>query len=144
MQKMFQDQFGAAGGSPFMTGFNINFGSNGKPVIKSFGNLRPKKNTKEPEATNVREPLVDVNEDEEYVIIVAEMPGVQKEDIEIKSSTSSVTITTKKKSNVRKYYKEVDLPSPIDSERAKARLKNGILEVKLKKLSDEQKEIKLD
>ncbi|MGV9173318.1 MAG: archaeal heat shock protein Hsp20 [Promethearchaeia archaeon] len=144
MQDMFKKQFGAQGGSPFMTGFNVNFGSNGKPVIKSFGNLKPKKHSKEPEASNFREPLVDVNEDEEYVIIVAEMPGIEKEDIELKSSTQNIIISTKEDAQGRKYYKELSLPAPVDSERAKARLKNGILEVKLKKLSDKQKEIQLD
>ncbi|MFO8019826.1 MAG: Hsp20/alpha crystallin family protein [Promethearchaeia archaeon] len=144
MQKMFKDNFGSKGVSPFMTGFNVNFGSNGKPVVKSFGNLKPKKNTNKPEASSFREPLVDVNQDEENVIIVAEMPGIEKKDIELKSSPQEITISTKESAKGRKYYKELDLPAPVDSDHAKARLQNGILEVKLKKLSDKQEEIQLD
>ena len=89
-------------------------------------------------------PLVEVNEQDDQIILIAEMPGVTKEDIELKSTNYSMTISTKKNVIGRNYYKEIDLPSAIDPNYAKARYQNGILEVKLKKIEEQQKKIKID
>ena len=71
------------------------------------------------------------------------MPGVTKEDIELKATNQSLTVSTKKDA-VRAYYKEISLPSAINSDYAKARYTNGILEVQLKKLDQKQTKIKVD
>lgn len=131
-------------GGPFMYGFNISIGSDGKPTFDSFGNIKPKQYSGKPEVRKVRVPLVEVNELEDQFIIIAEMPGVSKEDIELKSTTHSLTISTKSNSIGRKYYKEIDLPVAINSEYAKARYTNGILEIKLKKVDEKHKNIKVD
>ena len=72
------------------------------------------------------------------------MPGVTKEDIEIKATTQSLTISTDKETAPRAYYKEINLPSAINSNYAKARYVNGILEVQLKKLDERQTKIEID
>ena len=45
-----------------------------------------------------------------------------------------------------KYYKEVELPSEVDPKSAKANYKNGVLEIRLKKIKKEKKgyEIKVE
>ncbi len=126
-----KDKFGFKG--PFMYGFNVNIGPDGKPTFDSFGNIKPKPHGR-PEVKKVRDPLVEVEELENQIIIIAEMPGVTKEDIELKATTNSLTISTKSGVMGRKYFKEIDLPSPINSSIAKARYKNGLLSIRLKKL----------
>ncbi len=131
-------------GFPFTYGFNINIGRDGKPTIDSFGNIKAKPYSGEPEVKQSREPLTEVNEQDDQIIVICEMPGVTKEDIELKATTHSITISTKTKSKGRKYYKEVDLPSAINSDYARARYTNGILEVTLKKIDEQQKNINVD
>jgi HSP20 family protein len=131
-------------GFPIMYGFNINIGPDGKPIIDSFGNLKAKPYSGEPEVKKVREPLTEVNEQGDQIIVICEMPGVTKEEIELKASRDSLTISTKTKVKGRSYYKEIKLPSAINSDYARARYTNGILEVKLKKIDEKQTDIKID
>ena len=131
-------------GFPIMYGFNINIGPDGKPIIDSFGNLKAKPYSGEPEVKKVREPLTEVNEEGDQIIVICEMPGVTKDDIELKASRDSLTISTKSNVIGRTYYKEVKLPSAINSDYARARYTNGILEVKLKKIDEQQTDIKID
>jgi HSP20 family protein len=131
-------------GFPIMYGFNINIGPDGKPTIDSFGNIKAKPYSGEPEVKKVREPLTEVNEEGEQIIVICEMPGVTRDEIELKATTRSLTISTKTKEKGRNYYKEVELASPINSDYARARYTNGILEVKLKKIDEKQTDIKID
>lgn len=133
-------------GNPFVAGFNINFRPDGTPIIESFGNIRTpsgKQRTTDVDA-GVREPLIEINQEPTQLIVIAEMPGVTKEDIEIKATSHSLTISTKSVEPSRKYYKEVELPVAINSDYAKARYQNGILEVKLKKIDEKETDIKVD
>lgn len=132
------------GAGPYIAGFNLKFGPDGKPIVDSFGNIKPEPYSGEPEVNPAREPLVEVNEENDQIIVIAEMPGVTKEDVEIKATSRSLTISTKVGTYSRNYRKEVELPYPINSDYAKARLQNGILEVKLKKLDEKHKDIKVD
>jgi HSP20 family protein len=137
-----RDKFGFKG--PIMYGFNINFGQDGKPIIDSFGNIKKTPYSSKPKVDKVREPLVEVNEDGQNIIVIAEMPGVTRDDIELKATPNSITIKTREGVVGRKYYKEVDLPSVIDSNYAKARYTNGILEITLKKIDEKHTNIKID
>jgi HSP20 family protein len=132
------------GAGPYIAGFNLKFGPDGKPIVDSFGNIKPEPYSGKPEVNRTREPLVEVIEEDDKLVVIAEMPGVIKEDVEIKATSRSLTISTKLNSDSINYYKEIELPSPINSDYAKARLQNGILEVKLKKLDEMHKNIKVD
>ena len=136
-----KSKFGIKG--PFTYGFRFDIGKDGKPIVEPFGNIKKEKYTGKPEVKKDREPLVEVSEVEDNIIVIAEMPGVTKEDIELKATNQSLTVSTKKDA-VRAYYKEINLPSAINSDYAKARYTNGILEVELKKLDQKQTKIKVD
>ncbi|MGQ4874041.1 MAG: archaeal heat shock protein Hsp20 [Promethearchaeia archaeon] len=129
---------------PFVYGFNITIGPDGKPTIDSFGTLKPKVEEGETSIRETREPLVEVNEDKDHVIVIAEMPGITKEDIEIKATSRSLTISAKSEEFGRNYYKEIDLPAAINSNKAKARYQNGILEITLEKVKEEQTDISIE
>ena len=129
---------------PIMYGFNIGFGPDGKPIMDSFGNLEKEPISGKRKVRKTREPLVEVNEDQDQIIVIAEMPGVSKEDIELNATNRSLTISTEKVVFGRSYFKEIDLPAAINSDYAKARYTNGILEVKLKKLKEKGKPIDIE
>jgi len=129
---------------PIMYGFNIGFGPDGKPIMDSFGNLEKEPISGQRKVRKTREPLVEVNEEQDQIIIIAEMPGVSKEDIELNATNRSMTISTEKIVSGRSYFKEIDLPAAIDSDYAKARYTNGILEVRLKKIKEKGKPIDIE
>ena len=129
---------------PIMYGFNIGFGPDGKPIMDSFGNLEKEPISGQRKVRKTREPLVEVNEDQDQIIVIAEMPGVSKEDIELNATNRSITISTEKIVSGRSYFKEIDLPAAIDSDYAKARYTNGILEVRLKRLKEKGKPIDIE
>lgn len=134
-------KFGFKG--PFMYGFNVSLGPDG-PKIESFGNIKQKPYSTKPEVNENREPLVDINEEEDQIVVVAEMPGVEKEDITSKAMPHSLIISAQSKGGERKYYKEVALPKEVDPNNSKARYKNGILEVKLKKAEATPKDVDIE
>jgi HSP20 family protein len=78
------------------------------------------------------EPLVDVVEEDGTVVIVADLPGMKKEDIQLHATQCSLTISID--TQERKYNKELTLPIDTDPESAVATYKNGVLQVRLKKL----------
>jgi len=77
------------------------------------------------------EPLVDVNEQEGEVVIIAELPGVKKEDILIHATQRQVTISVN--TPERRYRRELTLPVETDPSTAVATYKNGVLQLRLKK-----------
>lgn len=126
---------------PFFYGFSISIGPDGKPVFREFGNIRP--TTRGPVVREEIEPLVDVYDEKDHVLVVAEIPGVNKEDIKLRATEDTLTISVE--AGKRKYYKEVELPSKVNPDSAKATYKNGILEVRLeKKEKSKGKEIKVE
>ena len=137
-----QSKFGKKG--PFVYGFNFGIGPDGKPSMGSFGNIEKEPISGETKVRKTREPLVEVNEEEDHIIVIAEMPGVNKEDIELNATGRSITISTQKIVFGRSYFKEIDLPAEINQDYAKARYTNGILEVRLKKIKDKGKSIDIE
>ena len=114
---------------PFMYGFRITIGPDGKPKIQEFGNV--KRAGVVPKISEEIEPLVDVIDEGNKVRIVAEVPGVEKDNIKLKAMGRKLVISA---ANSKKYYKEVDLPYEVDMKTAKAKYKNGVLEVEISKL----------
>jgi HSP20 family protein len=129
---------------PIMYGFNIGFGPDGKPIMDSFGNLEKEPISGQRKVRKTREPLVEVNEEQDQIILIAEMPGVNKEDIQLNATNRSITISTEKIVSGRSYFKEIDLPAAINQDYAKARYTNGILEVRLKKIKEKGKPIDIE
>ncbi len=114
---------------PFVYGYSVTIGPEGKPVIREFGNVKPALGRLS--LTEEREPLVDIMEDDESIKVLVEMPGVGKDDIKINATESKVSIRCD--TPERKYRKDVDLPTEIDVSTAKSTYKNGILEISFKK-----------
>ena len=114
---------------PFVYGYSITIGPDGKPQIREFGNVQPTRFG--PRIKEEREPLVDVYTTNGEVKVIAELPGVNKEDIQLHGTEDTLTISVD--TPERKYYKEVKLPARVDPKGAKTSYKNGVLEVTLPK-----------
>ena len=126
-------------GGPYVYGFNIRIGPDGKPDIKQFGNV-PK--IKEKGMTDEREPLIDVVDKKDEIIVMAEVPGIERKDINLTIKQDNMTIDVKNPE--RKYNKTIKLPSNVDPKSAKANYKNGVLEVILKKTKAKERELKIE
>ena len=117
---------------PFVYGYSMKIGPDGKPEIQEFGNL--KKGLKgPPEIKEEREPLVDIVETEGEVRVVVELPGVEKTDIKLRGTEDSLEIAVD--TPHYKYGKEVQLPAKVLVREARSTYKNGVLEVILPKAS---------
>jgi HSP20 family protein len=110
---------------PFVYGYSMKIGPDGKPEIRQFGNI--KKSLKGPQVKEEREPLVDVVETDSEIRVVVELPGVEKSDIKLHGTEDSLEISVD--TPQYKYYKEVTLPAKVRVKEAKSSYKNGVLEV---------------
>ena len=106
-----------------------------------------------------RVPKVDVIDRENEIIIHAELPGVNKDDLDVTMTENTVSIraTTKqeKKEEKGEYFRRemsrgefqrtIPLPVNVDAENAKASFKDGIMELKLPKVKKtKRKTIKVE
>jgi HSP20 family protein len=110
---------------PFVYGFSVRSGPDGKPAINGFGDL-----FREEDKERVREPLTDIIEKDEEILITLEVPGVEKEDIDVEVTENRARVSVEKG---KRYYKDVVLPSNVDSSTTKATYKNGVLSITVKK-----------
>jgi len=107
------------------------FGRSGLRV-EPFGNIKETK--KGPQIVETREPITDIFDEKNHVLVVAELPGVDEKNIsaEIKGD---ILLLEANEGRKRKYFKEILLPSLVDEKSKETSFKNGILEVKFKKLT---------
>jgi len=114
-------------------GFSVKMGldENQETRIEPFGNVHRDEQTGETTVQEVSEPLVDVIEESDHVLVLAEMPGVADEDVHLDLNGDILTLHAERGS--KKYHKEIVLPRSFDSKAMERSCHNGILEVKLKK-----------
>jgi len=113
-------------------GFSMKMGLDGnqEPRVEPFGNVHRDEKTGETTVQEVSEPLVDVIEESDHVLVLAEMPGVADEDVHLDLNGDILVLHAEKGS--KKYHKEIVLPRSFDSKAMERSCRNGILEVKTK------------
>lgn len=111
-------------------GFSIRTGlGKERSRVQTFGNI---KRTKQgPRVVEVREPLVDVFDEKDSIGVIAELPGVSENEIKLEVKGDVLNIET---TGDKKYAKEILLPAKVDGASKETSFKNGILEVKFKKI----------
>ncbi|MGP6220318.1 archaeal heat shock protein Hsp20 [Caldiplasma sukawensis] len=117
---------------PFIYGFTYKMGPDGKPYFQEFGNVPNRQFFNPgalPQEEQYREPITDINKDDKRIYVTFELPGVSKEEIDLKVNEENMTITVNNPS--RKYYKEIEFDVPVKPETAKAKFQNGILDVSI-------------
>lgn len=109
-------------------GFSVKVLGEGKPVIEPFGNIREDKE-KGPVIDEVREPIVDVFDEGDHLVVLAELPGVDEKGIKYELKKDILIISAE--TGERKYYKEILLPTLVNKENIYSSYRNGIFEMKL-------------
>jgi HSP20 family protein len=104
-------------------------------------------------------PTVDVYEENNDIVVKAELPGIDKDNIKVNLTDHTLTIKGEKKKeeevNKENYYRSersygsfvrsVELPGEVHPDRVKASFKNGVLEVRMPKTeAAKAKEIKVN
>jgi len=111
-------------------GFTIRTLAGGEAKVEPFGNI--KKTPKGPVVEEVREPIVDIFDERDHILVVAELPGIEESDIKIDIKGDILTLSAER--GEKKYSKEVLLPSKADEKSLISSYKNGILEIKLERI----------
>ncbi len=110
-------------------GFSIKSAIGGKPVVETFGNI--KKTPEGPVVKDEREPLTDVFDEKDEILVIVEIPGIGDEGIALNLKGDILEISAAGKD--RNYYKELLLPSKVKPESMTRSYNNGVLEIRIKK-----------
>jgi HSP20 family protein len=110
-------------------GFNVRVGLGEDRVkVEPFGNIRRDTRTGETVVQEVREPMVDMFEEDDHLLIVAEMPGIGSQDVRLDVKDDVLSIHAER--GDKKYSKEVLLPRGFRKEKMEFSCNNGMLEIK--------------
>lgn len=124
---------------PLVYGSTTTIGADGKPIVREFGNIRPRMRAggfSRPRILSERQPLSEVSTTDKEVKVAIELPGVSKEQIKINANDNQVDIKTEDPK--RKYHEVIDLPTEVDIENVKSTFTNGLLEITFNKKSKDK------
>lgn len=92
---------------------------------------------------------VDVAEDDDEITVTADLPGYDREDIDVTVEDRRLTIRAererktekeeeyhRRERSFRRQTRTIRLPAPVDEDAASAAYKNGVLEITLPKLEE--------
>lgn len=109
-------------------GFNVKVGlGEDKIKVQPFGNIKRDKQSGETVVQEVREPMVDMFEEEDHLLVVAEMPGIGSDDVTLEIEDDVLTIRAVR--GEKKYEKELLLPHSYPREKVEFSCNNGMLEI---------------
>ena len=122
-------QFGEQKGVSGVYGFSVKTGMGGQGLkVEPFGNIAKDKATGKSVVQEVREPMVDVFEEADHTLVVAEIPGIKLADVHVEVQDDVLTISAEAED--RKYRREVLLPRAYPREKMQITCSNGILKIK--------------
>lgn len=85
-----------------------------------------------PEPSEEAEPPVDVFDEGEQIVIVADVPGLDSEDLEVKIEDDTFSLSTKPTA-ARRFRKELSLACEVDPGTLLTTCRNGVLEARVDK-----------
>ena len=109
--------------------FTVKSAIGGAPKVETFGNIV--KTPQGPKVNEEREPITDIFDEQDEIVVIAEMPGIEDVDIVIELKEDILEITTK--NSKKNYRKELLLPVNPKSDSIQHKYINGILEIRIKK-----------
>ena len=139
MDRLMEAAIHGTGNDPLVYGFSMRTGADGRPVVQEFGNV-PRGGA--PPDASCREPLTDVSEEGDRVKVIVELPGVDKQDIDLRSQDRELTISVD--TERKKFCKRLELPCDVREDSAVAEYRNGVLTVVMDKSSPQPKGKKID
>ena len=80
---------------PFVYGYSVTVGPDGKPKVREFGNVKTETRMGKPyiDVKEKREPLADVMTEDDEIRVIVELPGVEKKDIKLSGTETKLTIS---------------------------------------------------
>lgn len=94
-------------------------------------------------------PHTDTYEEKDQLVMKAELPGIDKKDLDITLEGDKLTIKAQKKEEVKEdathhtreryygqYFRSVTLPYPVQEDKISATFDNGVLELRLPKAEE--------
>jgi HSP20 family protein len=128
----------AGGKGRMVFGYTLRMGDEGVSA-EPFGNIPPNgppnastsgpgQKNESPAAPAALQPIVEVFEDGESVVVVAELPGADPETIICRPDGKTLHIEA---TGVRRYRKDLALPVPVQGDGFQQSFRNGILEVRM-------------
>jgi HSP20 family protein len=124
----------AGGKKPFKAvyGFSVKSGfGTDKPKVEPFGNVHRDSDGKGVEVQEIREPMVDIFDETDRVLVVVEVPGVRDEDVKLEIHDDLLLLSAERGAN--RYRKEVLLPASFLPAQMTHTCHNGVLEIRLRK-----------
>ena len=124
---------------PLVYGSTTIIGPDGKPIVREFGNVKPRMRAggfSRARILSERQPLSEVSTTDKEVKVAIELPGVSKEQIKINANENQVDIRTEDPK--RRYHEVIDLPVEVDIESVKSTFINGLLEITFNKKSKDK------
>lgn len=106
-------------------------GEQGGVKIEPFGNIRRDEEGKLVEVQQIREPMVDLFDESDHVLVIAEVPGIEQEDVRLELKDDILIFSAEKGES--RYRKELLLPAIFSSGQMSFTCRNGILEIRLNK-----------
>ncbi len=82
-------------------------------------------------------PLIDIFQESNWVTIVAEIAGFNRETLKIDVKDQKLTLSARAKD--RRFYKSLNLPKVVIPSVMHTTYKNGVLEIRLRKAVQEEK-----
>ena len=74
---------------------------------------------------------MDVYEEDDHVLVLAEIPGVSKKDVQLELSQDRLTIRARH--GDKQYHKEIVLPGSFSQQNMRWECTNGILKIRLER-----------
>ena len=106
----------------------------------------------------MRKPLADIEENDKEVVIKFEIPGVDKRDIQLNITQNKIEVRVERKQEEKikregfyrlersygGFYRAISLPTEVIPEKAKAKYRDGILEVRIPKVKKKKSKIEIE
>ena len=113
-------------------GFTVKSALDKKSVkVEPFGNMRKDEALGQVEIQEIREPMIDMFDEPDHLLIVAEVPGVVHDNVKLELRDDILVFSAEK--GDKKYRKENVLPDRYASDKMSFSCRNGILEIKILK-----------
>lgn len=101
------------------------------------------------EDTRVLTPPVDIFETESGLVVVADLPGVEKDQIDVNVEKNVLTLKAKPKQQLTEnlarqeyqllpFYRQFQLSDAVDQAKISAEMKYGVLTIHLPKVAEQQ------
>jgi len=110
--------------------FKVRIGELGDSSNQSFGRLR--QGVSRVEYGESCEPIVDVFDEGDHIQVISELPGVEENQLQVQIVDGYLQLRA---SGARNYSVNIPLPCPVDEKTIISLVKNGIVEITLRKIT---------